>query len=155
MESDLYKLRYIYKTKDKALYIFGKKFVENNKNKEKIIFGNKKYKLKEFINIENIKEKKEIKIKLILSKNCQNKSFMFANRKSLTRIEDDKSKIEYDNIKEDKENHIGIDTKLFSSFSSYNESYEDSLSLCESTVFLTNQDENNDTNLIEEITKKI
>ena len=41
MESDLYKLRYIYKTKDKALYIFGKKFVENNKNKGKIIFEKK------------------------------------------------------------------------------------------------------------------
>ena len=74
MEVEEYKM--VYKTKNdeiliyelnlinKKLYkeiksdnirILGKDFVKNNKNKGKLIINNKKYKLKEFININEIK----------------------------------------------------------------------------------------------------
>ena len=36
--------------KEDVIRIFGKKFIKHNKNKCKIIYNNKKYKLKEYLN---------------------------------------------------------------------------------------------------------
>ena len=58
--------------------ILGKDFVKNNKNKGKLIINNKKYKLKEFININEIKND-IIKINIILSKELSNISHLFHN----------------------------------------------------------------------------
>ena len=57
------------------LSILGKEFVRNNKNKGKLIIGNKKYYLNESIQLNN-NEKSELKIDILLSKdicylNCQ------------------------------------------------------------------------------------
>ena len=58
--------------------ILGKDFVKNNKNKGKLIINNKKYKLKEFINSNEIKND-IIKINMILSKELSNISHLFDN----------------------------------------------------------------------------
>ena len=59
------------------LRILGDIFVKNNKNKGKLIYKNKKYSLKNFISMNNIKET-ELKIKMLLDKDCSNKSSMFS-----------------------------------------------------------------------------
>ena len=66
--------------KDGIIRIFGNYFVKQNKNKCKIIYGNKKYKLKEYFNEidKNYNYKtKEIKIKLIGINNIINFKKMF------------------------------------------------------------------------------
>ena len=65
--------------------ILGKDFVKNNKNKGKLIINNKKYKLKEFININEIKND-IIKINIILSKELSNISHLFHNCAKLKEI---------------------------------------------------------------------
>ena len=55
--------------------ILGNDFVKNNENKGKLIINNKKYKLKEFINIKEFKKDK-IKIYMILSKELSNISHL-------------------------------------------------------------------------------
>ena len=81
MEVEKYKM--IYKIeKDRYLKILGKNFVKNNINKGKLIINNKKYALNDFIIINDFKNDK-IKIKIILSKNIYNKSYMFKNSRTL------------------------------------------------------------------------
>ena len=65
--------------------ILGKDFVKNNKNKGKLIINNKKYKLKEFINSNEIKND-IIKINIILSKEISNISHLFDNCYKLKEI---------------------------------------------------------------------
>ena len=63
-----------------VIKIFGKNFVQNNKNKCKIIYNNKKYELKEYFNeIEEIynQEIKDIKLKLYGINNIINMKEMF------------------------------------------------------------------------------
>ena len=55
--------------------IFGKKFVENNKEKCKIKYNNKKYELGEYMNVEGCENK--IKIKLIIKKFNKTHFFSF------------------------------------------------------------------------------
>ena len=63
----------------------GSEFVKNNKNNCKIIYKNKEYELREYINIkDNKKEKIEIKLKGI--NNIKNMSHMFAECKSLSSL---------------------------------------------------------------------
>ena len=85
MELEIYTMLYVINKKDiyarnnkEKLKILGKHFCINNKNKGKLILNNKKFDLKEFINIKNINEK-QIKVKMILKENIQNKSYMFEN----------------------------------------------------------------------------
>ena len=69
MEYDCHTIFYINinnKNKEK-LGILGEYFCRNNKNKGKLIINNKKFELKEFINIDNI-YKGQIKIKMLLNK---------------------------------------------------------------------------------------
>ena len=65
--------------------LLGKDFVKNNKNKGKLIINNKKYKLKEFINSNEIKND-IIKINIILSKEISNISHLFDNCYKLKEI---------------------------------------------------------------------
>ena len=67
------------------LKILGKHFCRNNKNKGKLILNNKKFDLKEFINIKNINGK-QIKVKMILKENIQNNSYMFENCESILEL---------------------------------------------------------------------
>ena len=67
------------------LRILGEYFCRNNKNKGKIIINNKKYYLKEFIEIKNMKEKR-IKIKMVINKNLYDKSYMFKDCESLLEL---------------------------------------------------------------------
>ena len=88
MEAERYKM--IYKI-NKNLYnniklnnkirIFGHNFVKNNKNKAKLIINNKKYKLEEYINNDNIKEYKcdKLKIAILLNKKLSNFGHIFEN----------------------------------------------------------------------------
>ena len=67
-------------TKEEVIRILGKYFVKQNKNKCKIIYNNKKYKLKEYfdeIDINYKKDIKEIKLKLIGIDNITNMKKMF------------------------------------------------------------------------------
>ena len=58
------------------LRILGKEFVKSNKNKGKLIINNKRYKLEEFIKIEDNKVQ-NYKLQMILSKDLSNYSYMF------------------------------------------------------------------------------
>ena len=71
--------------KSDNIRLLGKDFVKNNKNKGKLIINNKKYKLKEFININEIKNN-IIKINMILSKELSNISHLFNNCVKLKEI---------------------------------------------------------------------
>ena len=74
MEFIRYQMKYII---DKSLLdnyilnILGKTFVKNNKNKAKLIIGNKKYYLNERIILENFKNS-ELKIDILLSQDICN-----------------------------------------------------------------------------------
>ena len=74
-----------YNTKIK---IFGKKFVQNNKNNCHLIHGNKKYGLTEFFELYNFDNKKTLEIKLIGINNILDSSFMFYGCKSLISLPD-------------------------------------------------------------------
>ena len=92
MELKFYTMLYAINKKDisarnnkEKLKILGKHFCINNKNKGKLILNNKKFDLKEFINIKNSNEK-QIKVKMILKENIQDKSFMFENCDSILKL---------------------------------------------------------------------
>ena len=78
MEMTRYLMKYIIKSLlyNYSLNILGKDFVKNNRNKAKLIIENKKYYLKENIELNNIK-KLELKIDILLSKDICNLSCMF------------------------------------------------------------------------------
>ena len=85
MEFELYKLLYEIKKDDVNIRILGKEFVKANKNKGKIVYKNKIYPLLGLFQLlYNIKG--TLKIKMIISKNIHNKSFMFKDCYSLTHI---------------------------------------------------------------------
>ena len=73
MEMTRYQMKYIIKSLlyNYSLNILGKDFVKNNRNKAKLIIENKKYYLKEYIELNNIK-KLELKIDILLSKDICN-----------------------------------------------------------------------------------
>ena len=58
----------IYAGKKDNIRILGGTFVKNNRNKAKLMINNKKYSLKEFIKVNEIK-KDELKVYLIFHKN--------------------------------------------------------------------------------------
>ena len=81
--NDINKLKIYYKfNKDgKPIKIFGKEFVENNKEKCKLLIEGKEYELMEYLDKKNIKEiKDQIDITLIGIKNITNASYMFSGR---------------------------------------------------------------------------
>ena len=79
----------IYKidNKDEKLRLFGKKFVENNKEKCKLLIDNKEYELMEEYNAKNYNEK-ILKIKLIGINSITNMSYMLECCKSLSSLPD-------------------------------------------------------------------
>ena len=72
------------------IHIFGKKFVENNKDKCKIEFENKEYEIKEYFHIEDYTNYKlnKLQIKLKLSNNVTDMSYMFNGCTSLISLPD-------------------------------------------------------------------
>ena len=86
LSSFLYKEKRIKEEmKSGKLRILGDNFMKYNKNKAKLIINNKKYKLNEFINNEEIKDDK-IKIGMIFIKNLSHFSHMFKNCVKLQEI---------------------------------------------------------------------
>ena len=93
MENEKYTMIYEIKQNYDFIRILGEEFVRNNKNKGKLFYKNKKYPLKSLFKFgDNIKD--NLKIQILLNKDCCNKSFMFKDCSFLTEI-----KIE--NIRED------------------------------------------------------
>ena len=68
-----------------TIRILGNDFMENNRNKAKLIINNKKYGLKEFLNDKEISSDK-IKINMILNKDISNISHIFKNCPKLLEI---------------------------------------------------------------------
>ena len=66
MEFNIQTMLYEKKENSDYIRILGEYFCRNNKNKGKLIINNKKYYLKEFIEIKNMKEER-IKIKMIIN----------------------------------------------------------------------------------------
>ena len=66
--------------------ILGKHFVKNNINKGKLIIKNKKYKLKEFFEINDDINENNIKISMILNNELSNASYMFKDCISLIEL---------------------------------------------------------------------
>ena len=85
MEFNIQTMLYKKEKNSGDLRILGEYFCRNNKNKGKIIINNKKYYLKEFIEIKNMKEKR-IKIKMLINKNLYDKSYMFKDCESLLEL---------------------------------------------------------------------
>jgi len=85
MEVDIYKMLYKIKNTNINLRILGDIFVRNNKNKGKLIINNKKKKIIDLININFIKTN-EFKIKLLLCKHINNKSYFFKDCASLLKL---------------------------------------------------------------------
>ena len=85
MEFNIQTMLYKKENNSEYLRILGGYFCRNNKNKGKLIINNKKYYLKEFIEIKNMKEKR-IKIKMLINKNLYDKSYMFNDCKSLLEL---------------------------------------------------------------------
>ena len=80
--------------------LFGQHFVENNKEKCKIIINNKEYELYSYINLEKFcNNNDQIEIKLKGVSNITNMSFMFCGCLSLLSLPDF-SKIEINNVKD-------------------------------------------------------
>jgi len=78
MEMEKYLMTYEIDKDQNALRVLGEEFVRNNKNKGILIYKNKKYSLKGLFEPFYIKDNK-LKIKMLLIKNCYNKSFMFSD----------------------------------------------------------------------------
>ena len=85
MEFNIQTMLYEKKENSDYIRILGEYFCRNNKNKGKLIINNKKYYLKEFIEIKNMKEKR-IKIKMLINKNLYDKSYMFNDCESLLEL---------------------------------------------------------------------
>ena len=87
MKMEFYKIHFENKSikKEINLNILGKEFFLNNKNKGKIIYENKKYDFADFFKIKNA-QKNEIKVKIILDEYCPNRSFMFNNWDTISKI---------------------------------------------------------------------
>ena len=79
-----YIMIYEIKTNTNYIRILGAEFVSNNKNKGRIIYNNKIYPLQETFQTEDInKINNKLKIKMLLSVNCVNKSCLFKDCSTL------------------------------------------------------------------------
>ena len=78
---NLISILYKFKNKiyNKKIRILGKKFVENNKKKYRLIINRKERELQEFINDKNLDNRNIVKIKLKYIKNINDYSYMFDN----------------------------------------------------------------------------
>ena len=86
LSKDINKLKIYYKINknEKKIKIFGKEFVENNKEKCKLFIEGKEYELMEYLDIKNIKEiKDKLEITLVGIRNITNASYMFSGREGI------------------------------------------------------------------------
>jgi len=111
MKFERYTVKYNAKSSNKNQKILGKEFVKNNRNKGILLINHKKYKIKEFIETDNISKKSEFKIDIILCKNHYNKSCMFHNCKSLLEFSIFEKKSEQE---EEDENELKAQKELIS-----------------------------------------
>ena len=72
----------------KAIRLFGKNFVKNNKNICQIVYEDEYYELNEFLKIDNIEKNKILEIKLIGINNIIDASYMFSGCESLISLPD-------------------------------------------------------------------
>ena len=87
-EKDISEINIIYDINGKNyINIFGSKFVENNKNKCKMIIDNEEYELAEYYNVKGNNNNK-LKIKLKGFSNVTNMSYMFSDCSSLSSLPD-------------------------------------------------------------------
>ena len=78
------KIYYNFNKDKKQIKIFGKEFVENNKEKCKLYIEGKEYELMEYFDTKNIKEiKDQLEITLVGIKNITNASYMFSGREGM------------------------------------------------------------------------
>ena len=85
----IWEIIYISEYNENKLKIFDKLFVDNNKDKCKIIYNHKEYELKEYFEeIDNRHNNQEIKIKIKDINNIYDMSYMFNNCKNLFKIFD-------------------------------------------------------------------
>ena len=68
-----------YKNNGGETKLFGKEFVEKNKDKCYLLINEKKYKLMEYYNIQTKKKEKNFEIKLIEEKRINDFSYMFSD----------------------------------------------------------------------------
>ena len=86
MKVEKYKMIYEVKDKGNIKRILGEEFYKNNYNKEKMIYNNKKIAhLGGLFDLKNIMND-HLKISMILSKDCTNKSCMFKDCSSLIQL---------------------------------------------------------------------
>ena len=74
MEVEIYKMLYKITKSTDNLRILGETYVKNNKNKGKFIIRNKRERIKSILSIKNLKQNK---IKMVISKNIYNINSMF------------------------------------------------------------------------------
>ena len=85
MENEKYTLFFQIKNNINKIRLLGEEFVRFNKNKGKLLYKNKIYSLKDLFDLKDIINDK-FKIKILLSKDCSNKSYMFKNCSLLIQI---------------------------------------------------------------------
>ena len=98
MEMIRYQMKY--KIDNVNLNILGKTFVKNNRNKSKLIIGNKKYYLNDCIKLNNVKKSElTLKIDILLSQDICNISYMFNKCESILKfsMKNNKKNYEIDN----------------------------------------------------------
>ena len=107
MENEKYAMIYEINRKYDFKRILGEEFVRNNKNKGKMIYKNKKYPLKSLFQLKDIINDR-LKIQILLSKDCSNKSFMFKDCIFLTEIKiaNNRKYINKKNLYNEKRNYI-------------------------------------------------
>ena len=94
-----YKINKRGRKKNISINIFGQKFVLNNKNNCELFFKNQKHEFTSKFEITNeLKKLKNLEIKLKISDDISNLSFMFQNCSSLYYISDDFAKINIANV---------------------------------------------------------
>ena len=80
-------IKYKINKNENIVKIFGEIFVNKNKKNCKIIYEKNKYNLTEYFSLENINNKKILKIKLIETKTITEMKYMFHNCSSLISID--------------------------------------------------------------------
>ena len=84
-KEDISEIDILYNNNKNYINIFGYKFVENNKNKCKMIIDNIEYEIREKYNVENNNNNLKIKLKGI---NINDMSYMFSDCSSLLSLPD-------------------------------------------------------------------
>ena len=87
LNENIITIRYVTNEKGK-IRIFGKKFVENNQNNCKIIYNNKEQELEEYIKNKNFINSEALEIKLKISKDIIDMSYMFSDCECLSSLPD-------------------------------------------------------------------